>query len=422
MTDRGQILDLYRRHVSQGLASLAQLMGSPIEVASQGSRVLTPEGASLLDCGGYGVFILGHCHPSVVAAVVGQAQEHPLATSYLLEPKVALAADALAKVTPAGLDHVRFVNSGAEATEIALKLCRAHGKRRIITTEGGYHGKTLGALSATPNPTYQEPFSPLLPAEQVEYGDAEALRVAIGDTEDSCVIVEPVQGEGGVVMPPHGYLADIAMTCRGQGALLIVDEIQTGLGRLGTWFGVDREEVAPDIMLVGKGLSGGVVPVAAMVATAETYRPFDLDPILHSSTFGGSPLAMAAAKAALDSITQEDVVARARLLGERLLPTIATVADEAAGELVVDVRGRGLLIGIELQQPQLAADLALALLDRGVIVNHSLNANAVIRLTPPAFLSEEDIDLLLSALQGALGSLDGGSDQDNRPNNVLAHS
>ena len=405
MIDREEIIDLYRRHVSRGLASLAQIMGSPVEVRSRGSRVLTPDGEELLDCGGYGVFILGHCHPAVVSAVIEQLRRHPLATSYLLEPEIALAAQALAKVTPPGLEHTRFVTSGAEAVEAALKLARANGKARIVTTRGGYHGKTLGALSATPNRLYQAPFEPLLPAETVAYGDAEELSRVLASGPGACVLVEPVQGEGGVVIPPDGYLAEVARLCQEFEALLIVDEVQTGLGRLGEWFGIDREEVVPDVLLVGKGLSGGVVPVAAMVASTEVYLPFDQDPVLHSSTFGGSPLAMAAARAAIATIEAEDIVTRARCLGAELLAEIDKLTAELRPDLVVEVRGRGLLIGIEMSRPHLAADLALLLLERGIVVNHSLNSNRTIRLTPPAVLSEADVCTLLSALADCFSSL-----------------
>ncbi|HEX3042980.1 MAG TPA: aminotransferase class III-fold pyridoxal phosphate-dependent enzyme [Solirubrobacterales bacterium] len=414
MTGREEVIDLYRRHVSRGLASLAQIMGSPMEVQSCGSRVVTPDGEELLDCGGYGVFILGHCHPTVVSAVIGQLRRHPLATSYLLEPEVAFTAKALAEVTPPGLEHVRFATSGAEAVEAALKLARANGKKRIIAACGGYHGKTLGALSATPNPLYQAPFEPLLPAETAAYGDTEDLARLLAKGPEACVLVEPVQGEGGVVVPPEGYLTEVARLCREFGALLVVDEIQTGLGRLGEWFGVDREGVVPDMLLVGKGLSGGVVPVAAMVATTEAYLPFDQDPVLHSSTFGGSPLAMAAARAAITTIAAEEIVPRSRRLGAELLAEIDEITSEMRPEPVVEVRGRGLLIGIEMSHPHLAADLALALLERGIIVNHSLNSNSTIRLTPPAVLSDADMSTLFSALSDSLHELDQSDEQQRR--------
>ncbi|HEX8067909.1 MAG TPA: aminotransferase class III-fold pyridoxal phosphate-dependent enzyme [Thermoleophilaceae bacterium] len=398
---RSEVVEGYRKHVGKGRAALAEYLGAPVEVAASGARVLCSDGRSYLDCGGYGVFILGHCHPTVVYAVAEQLFTNPLATRVLLESRLAEAATALASVTPPGLDYVHFVNSGAEATEVGIKLARAQGKRTIVSMQRGYHGKTLGALSATANPTYQDPFRPLLTAHHVAFGDPEALRAVLAEHGDCAVIVEPVQGEGGVVIPPPGYLAEVERACREHDAFLIVDEIQTGLGRLGRWWGVDREGVRPDVMLVGKGLSGGVVPVAAAVATERAYSILDRDPMLQTATFAGSPVAMAAATAAVTAIGEEGIVERARRLGARLLAGVEEAVRSGCPELVVDVRGEGLLIGVELAEPGLVGELTLELLARGVIVNHSLNAHAVLRLTPPAVMEEADVEELLDALADA---------------------
>jgi putrescine aminotransferase len=388
-----------RRHVSRGRARLAELTGGLAEVSAHGSRVLDANGKEYLDCGGYGVFLLGHTHPRVVDAVVEQVRRHPLATRLMLEPVVARAAETLAGVTPPGLDYVHFVNSGAEATEAAIKLARANGRSHLISTIGGYHGKTMGALTLTAKEFYQAPFRPLLPAvEHVPFGDAEALGRALAAARPSCVVVEPVQGEGGVIIPPAGYLTEVARLCRQHGALLVLDEVQTGLGRLGHWWGADRESVRPDILLVGKNLSGGVVPVAAMVATAEAYGPFNRDPFLHTSTFAGSPVAAVAADAAVRTIAEENLVGRAREVGDQLLTEIRRILLETCPHLVADVRGAGLLIGVELVSEQFTGELVMELLDRGIIVNHSLNAHRVLRFTPPAVLSAEDIRWLFDAL------------------------
>lgn len=401
--DPRAVADGYRRHVSRGRARVAELTGGLVEVSSQGSTVVDAGGREYLDCGGYGVFLLGHRHPAVVAAVVDQVQRHPLSTRLMLEPTLARAAATLASVTPEGLDLVHFVNSGAEATEAAIKLARAHGRRRLVATTGGFHGKTTGALALTASETYQAPFRPLLPdVVHVPFGDAAALGAVL--TADSCVVLEPVQGEGGVVVPPAGYLAEVARRCAAAGAMLVLDEVQTGLGRLGSWWGADREDVRPDVLLVGKGLSGGVVPVAAMVATARAYKPFGDDPFLHTSTFAGSPIAMAAATAAVTAIRDEDLVERARTLGERLLRDLRTALAPCDG-LVREVRGAGLLIGIELADPGTALDLVLDLLEHGVLVNHSLNAHAVVRLTPPAVLTDAETDRLVETVAAVARSL-----------------
>ena len=399
------VVDDYRRHVSRGRARLAELTGGQVEVSSSGSTVTDAAGRDYLDCGGYGVFLLGHRHPAVVAAVVDQVQRHPMATRLMLEPTVARAAATLASVAPAGLEYVHFVNSGAEATEAAIKLARAHGKRALVSTKGGFHGKTMGALGLTANELYQASFRPLLPSvSHVPFGDVGALGALLARTPDACVVVEPVQGEGGVVVPPAGYLTSVAALCAEHGALLVLDEVQTGLGRLGTWWGADRDGVTPDVLLVGKGLSGGVVPVAAMVATAAAYKPFSDDPFLHTSTFAGSPIAMAAATAAVTTIRDEGLVDRARELGARLLRDLpAAVAP--LGDRVIDVRGAGLLLGVEFADPGLALDLVLDLLDRGLLVNHSLNAHRVVRLTPPAVLTDAEADRVLETIAAAASAL-----------------
>jgi putrescine aminotransferase len=401
-----EIISLYKRHLSRGRARLAEMAGGAMEISSQGTRIYTADGTEYLNCGGYGVFLLGHRHPKVTAAVIEQIQRHPLSTRILLEPTAAEAARELASVTPPGLDRVHFVNSGAEATEAAIKLARALGKPNLISTMGGYHGKTMGALTLTAKPLYQQPFQPLLPGVQyVPYGDPDALAAVLGQGENHCVVVEPVQGEGGVVVPPPGYLRKVERLCREHGALFVLDEIQTGLGRLGSWWGADREEVQPDILLVGKNLSGGVVPVAAMIATTHAYAPFNRDPFLHTSTFAASPVAMAAATATVQVIREEGLVERAKTLGESILPAIRAVMTELCPHLVTDVRGIGLLIGIELRDEEIAAELTLELLERHVLVNHSLNAHRVIRLTPPATLSAVDTTWLLDALTEAATAL-----------------
>ncbi|MGW4540973.1 aspartate aminotransferase family protein [Streptomyces chartreusis] len=403
-TDPVDLLDLYLRHIGSGRAVMGRVLGGMAEVRSEGPWIHTDDGRRLLDFGGYGVFILGHRHPAVVAAVHRQIDAHPLASRVFLEPVAARAAQALAAHTPPGMDYVHFVNSGAEATEAALKLARAHGRNAVVTTRKGFHGKTLGALSVTANATYQTPFQPLLPdIAQVGYGDAGELKQALAARRDrACVIVEPVQGEGGVHIPEPGYLTEVAALCREFGALLVVDEIQTGMGRLGTWWGVDAEGVRPDLLLAGKGLSGGVVPVAALVATAEAYAPFSRDPYLHTSTFGASPIACAAALAAVETMEREDTVARAATLGARIF---AGVRDACApyGEILVrDVRGRGLLIGIEFAEERAVGELLLELITRGVLVNHSLNSTRVLRLTPPAVVADDALDLFFTTLAEAL--------------------
>ncbi|MEV0598663.1 aminotransferase class III-fold pyridoxal phosphate-dependent enzyme [Streptomyces sp. NPDC050315] len=400
------LVELYRKHLGSGRAVLGWVLGGMSEVRSEGPWVYADDGRRFLNFGGYGVFILGHRHPAVIAAVHRQLDAHPLSTRVFLEPVGARAAQAIAAHTPPGLDHIHFVNSGAEATEAALKLARANGRNAIITTRNGFHGKTLGALSVTANAKYQAPFEPLLPdTTQVTYGDPADLKQALATRRDrACVILEPVQGEGGVRIPEPGYLTEVAALCREFGALLVVDEIQTGMGRLGTWWGVDAEDVRPDVLLMGKGLSGGVMPIAAMAATEEAYAPFSRDPFLHTSTFGASPIACAAALATVETMEREQIVARASTLGERILSGVRAACAPHQDSLVREVRGKGLLIGIEFAEERAVGEVLLELIARDVLVNHSLNSTRVLRLSPPALVDGAALDLFFTALTEALGS------------------
>lgn len=404
--DPARVVETYRRHVGRGRARLAAMTGAVTEVASFGAHVWDSTGRQYLDCGGYGVFLLGHAHPDVTEAVVTQIRRHPLATRMLLEPTVATAAATLAGVTPDGLDYVHFVTSGAEATETAIKLARAHGKHILVSAHGGYHGKTTGALALTAKPVFQDPFRPLLATIHVPYGDADSLAdVLAAHASRACVVVEPVQGEGGVIAAPPGYLTRVQQLCRAHDAMFVLDEVQTGLGRLGSWWGADLDGLRPDVLLVGKSLSGGVIPVAAAVATAEAYAPFDSDPFLHTSTFAAAPLAMAAASAAVRVIARDGLAARAAELGQRIQAMLDDAFAGLRGDVVTEIRGRGLLLGIELADEALAGQLMLYLLEAGVIVNHSLNAHRVVRLTPPAVMTNRDLDELGQALIGAARQL-----------------
>jgi putrescine aminotransferase len=398
--DRDLVLDRYTRHVNTSLARLARFVATPVEVAAAGSKVQGSDGHTYLDCGGFGVFLLGHCHPAVVAAVRAQLARNPIATRLFLNPELAQAAVDLAGITPPGLDYVFLTNSGAEATELGLKLARLAGKRHVIAMHGGFHGKTLGALSVTGRAQYRDPFGPLLPGvEFVPFGDAARLRAAL--SAESVVLLEPVQAEGGVRLPPDGYLRQVRQACTQAGAVLILDEIQSGLGRLGAWWGADLAGVTPDVLLSGKILGGGVMPVGAVVASAPMFAPLNADPLLHSSTFAGSPLAAAAVTATIAAIKSEGLIERARELGRQISDLVAEAVTAHCPHLVTEVRGEGLLIGIEFTSPDLAAEFLIGLLDAHVIPSYSLNSTNVLRLTPPAILGAADLDWLGRALTSA---------------------
>jgi putrescine aminotransferase len=398
--DRDQVLDRYTRHVNKSLASLARLVAVPVEVAAAGSKVRGSDGHTYLDCGGFGVFLLGHCHPVVVAAVREQLARNPLATRLFLNPELAAAAAELAGITPAGLDYVLLTNSGAEATELGLKLARLAGKRHVIAMHGGFHGKTLGALSVTGKAQYRHPFSPLLPmVDFIKFGDPSALRAVL--TAQSAVLLEPVQAEGGVRLPPDGYLRQVRQACAEAGAVMILDEIQSGMGRLGAWWGADLARVTPDMLLTGKILGGGVMPVGGVVASAPLFAPLNADPLLHSSTFAGSPLASAAVTATIGVIKSEGLIERTRELGPQVRGLALDAVTSHCPHLVTEVRGQGLLIAIDFVAADAAAEFLIGLLDQHVIPSYSLNSSNVLRLTPPAILDAADLDWLGRALKSA---------------------
>jgi putrescine aminotransferase len=401
------VAELCRTHFGFTRAVLGSVLGGMAEIGSEGPWIDATDGRRYLDFGGYGVFLLGHRHPAVTAAVHRQLDVHPMSSRVFFEPVALRAAAALAETTPGDLSMVHFVNSGAEATEAALKLARANGKTAMITMHNGFHGKTLGALSVTAKDKYQDPFRPLLPdVAAVPFGDASALAAALTAVPGRCcVIVEPVQGEGGVQIPPAGYLREVATLCQRYEALLVIDEIQTGLGRLGSWWGIDAEGIVPDILLAGKGLSGGVVPIAAMVATPQAYAPFANDPYLHTSTFAASPLACAAATAAIEAMRADDLPRRAAVLGDTLLSGLGRIVDASPARDRIAVRGRGLLLGVELGEPGAVGELFLNLVDRGVLANHSLNSSTVLRFTPPAIITDTEVETFLAAFADALADV-----------------
>ncbi len=406
-----RILNLYRAHLSRGRVTLAELLGSHVEHLSEGAWITTSDGERFLNCGGYGVFILGARHPIVMAEVERQLRLNPMGTRILLEPTAAEAAEQLCSVVPAGLDRVHFSLSGAEAVETALKLARANGFKRTVSMVNGYHGKSLGALSATAKDVYQNPFRPLIPDfTHLPYGDLDALAAELSAHPGQvAVILEPVQGEAGVIVPPAGYLRGVEALVREHGGFLILDEVQTGMGRLGEWWGADLAGITPDVLLAGKALGGGVLPVSAAIASRKAYKPFDKDPFLHTGTFAAMPVLMAAVRGSIRALQEEELVPRAKRLGAALLPRIAEVVQRNIGHLVKEVRGEGLLIGVELVEPGLAGELLTELFNAGVVANHSMTGSAVVRFTPPAILTDAEVDFLLTAIDQATRDLVTGS-------------
>ena len=377
-----------------------------VEWSGEGSLIRNIYGEEYIDClGGYGIFSLGHRHPEVIAAVKSQLDRMPLHSQYLVNPITAEAARRLAEVAPGNLRRTFFCNSGTEAVEGALKLARLYTKRHgYVSTHNAFHGKSLGALSVTGRPVFREPFQPLLKdVTFVPYGDAAAIERAIGP-DTAAVILEPVQGEGGVIVPPDDYFPRVREVCTRKGALFIADEVQTGLGRVGALFGVNHWNVVPDILCLAKALSGGVIPCGSFTTTDEIFASFHANPMYHSSTFGNNPLAATAAAKAIEITVREKLPERSARLGARLLDRLRTLGAKHP-TLVREVRGKGLLIGIEMRDEKAGGALAAALYKAKILVAYALNKPEVVRIEPPLNIPEPYLDRLVEALEAALAGM-----------------
>lgn len=394
----------YAEFVNPGLVKLYRFGGvETVEWEAEGVVVRDVHGREYLDfSGGPAVFALGHRHPRVVQAVVEQIHRMPMSVRAMPRRPEAELAALLAELTPGDLRYSFFCNSGAEAVEGALKLARiATGRPHFVATEGAFHGKTFGALSATGRDKYRRPFEPLVPGfRHVPFGDADALAEAV-DEQVAAVIVEPIQGEGGVRVPPDDYLPRVREICDRAGALLILDEVQTGLGRTGRLFACEHWDVVPDVLTLAKALGGGVMPIGAFVARPHLWEAFSQDPYLHSSTFGGNPSACAAGVATLRVLVEENLPERAARMGEVLLAGLREVAARHP-RWVRDVRGKGLLVGVEFTDPDVALLASAEAIARGVIFFFSLNRPEVVRLAPPLIVERQHIERACAVLDEAL--------------------
>lgn len=365
-------------------------------VEGRGSRVRDERGRELVDLtAGWGVTSIGHCHPALVEAIRDQAGRLMQTTNlYYTVPQIRLL-ETFGRVLPPALSRSFIVSSGTEAMDGAIKLAhRATGRARFVSTVGSFHGRTIGALRVSGQPKHRDPYKGLLPpAHVVPFGDLAAARAAIDD-ETAAFVVEPVQGEGGVNLPPEGYLRGVREVCARHGALFILDEVQTGIGRTGRMLALEHEGVMPDIVTLGKCLGGGF-PVAAFLCTEAVARTVQLGD--HGGTYVGNPIACAAANAVIGVIEEEKLCARSADLGARLLAKLRAFAAERA-DLCLEARGRGLLVGLELRDETRAAAIPLRALERGVLVN--VTQGRVVRLFPALNVPEDE---LFTALDVVLG-------------------
>ncbi|MFC7619060.1 acetylornithine transaminase [Microlunatus sp. GCM10028923] len=377
-------------------ATLMPTFGTPkrVFVRGEGCHVWDVEGRKHLDLlSGLAVNALGHAHPTVLAAITSQLSTLGHVSNFFATPAQVALAERLTGLIPGDAEtRVFFTNSGTEANEAAFKITRRTGRTKIISTEGAFHGRSTGALAITHSPKYREPFEPL-PGEVifVPYGDAEALAAAIDDTV-AAVVLEPIQGENGVVVPPPDYLTKARELCDANGSLLWIDEVQTGIGRTGSWLVHTEQGVRADIVTVAKGLGNGF-PIGACLATGTAATL--LGPGSHGSTFGGNPVAAIAGLAVMAVIDRDGLLANATAMGEHLA-TAVTALDHP---MITGTRGRGLLQAILLAEP-VAQQVADAALEAGFVINAP--RPDVLRIAPPLIITADQLDTFVAALPAIL--------------------
>jgi putrescine aminotransferase len=396
----------YRKSVTEGGQFAA------VEWSGRGCHFEDVTGRRFVDClGGYGIYSAGINHPKIVRAVKSQLERMPLSSQELLDPLRGALAELLGELAPGALQNCFFINNGTDAIEGAMKLARLYtGKPGFISCVRGFHGKSYGSLSLMGKGEYRLAFEPLLQDVYfVPFGDADAVEAELAKADAvgmaiAGVVVEPVQGEAGAIVPPPDYWPRLREICTRRKVLLIADEVQTGMGRTGRMFAVEHWDVAPDIICLGKALGGGVMPLSAFMSTPEIWQVLEPNPFIHSSTFGGNPLACAAGIAAVNVTLEEDLPGQAAATGEYLLGHLRTIQKHYRDH-IVEVRGLGLLIGVEFVDAEFGYAVAAGLFRRGVLVAGTLLNAKTIRLEPALNIPRPLVDEVLEKLEDTLREL-----------------
>jgi acetylornithine aminotransferase len=379
-----------KKYLKRWDSSLQNNYGKPsiALVKGKGIVVTDADGNTYLDfLGGIATSILGHAHPAIVKAVTKQISTLSHVSNFYAHPNAIELAEKLAAMTGDKSAKVFFCQSGAEANEASLKLSRRTGKVRVVAAQGAFHGRTMGALSLTGQASKREPFLPLIKGvKHVPYGDIDAMRKAISK-KTAMVIIEPIMGEAGVIVPPSDYLQQLRQLCDKNGSLLVIDAVQTGMGRTGDWFGYEYSGITPDVITLAKGLGGGL-PLGAMIALGKAADLFQAGD--HGSTFGGNPVTTAAGLAAIEYIETKDILQKVEKQGSHLMQELALIPG------VKEVRGAGLLLGIELESLK-ASDVSDAMRDAGILVNA---ANpTTIRIAPALIVTDAQINKFISTFR-----------------------
>lgn len=404
----------YNRGYLEYRKSMVEMRDEPaLEWEGQGSLLYDLTGRRFIDClGGYGIYSAGIRHPKIVKAVADQLQRMPLSSQELIDPLRGALAELLGEIAPGDLQYSFFINNGTDAVEGAYKLARLYtGRTNFISSIRGFHGKSCGSLSLMGKWEYREPFLPLLPGVQfVEFGDAEAVEDELYKADATgkgvaAVIMEPIQGEAGAIVPPDDFWPRIRKACDEYGALLIADEVQTGMGRTGKMFGVEHWNTVPDILCLGKALGGGVMPLSAFVSTPKIWSVLEKNPFIHTSTFGGNPLACAAGIAAIHVTLEEDLVGQAHKKGRYLLGELVAL-QMRYDRVLRKAQGKGLLLGLEFENTEIGYKVVANLFKRGVLVAGTLTNSRVVRIEPALNIADALIDEVLDILEETLKEVD----------------
>lgn len=383
-----------------------------IEWRDDGSTFEDIYGKEFIDClGGYGIYNVGHRNQNIIKAVTDQMKRQALHSQELLDPLRGNLAKILAQLTPGDLQYAYFSNSGTESVETSLKVSMlATGRHTFIAAVGAFHGKSLGSLSGTSKGVFRKPFLPLFPGfRHVPYNDIDALEKMLWackftGEDAAAVLLEPVMGEGGVIIPDDDYFPSVRKLCDKYGALLIADEVQTGMGRTGKFFCLDHWNVAPDILCLAKAFGGGIMPIGAVVATAKVWQNMMPNPFIQTTTFGGNPLGCAAAIATIDEIIDKKLCKRSAEYGDIFLKKLQKVVANYKDK-VVEARGKGLMIALEFPNDDIGYEVAKGLFAEGILVAGTLINARTIRIEPPLTIEMEHIDQVVSSLDKVLSEL-----------------
>jgi putrescine aminotransferase len=404
-------VQLWNEHVNAGFLQYRKSVSTDytaVEWEDEGAVFRDVNGREFIDMlGGFGIYVTGHRHPRVLKAVMDQLQKQAIHSQELIDPLRSYLAKLVAMITPGDLTYSFFTNSGTESVEGCLKMAMlTTGRRRLVGTLGAFHGKSLGSLGGTSKAVFREPFLPLLDWVHVPFGDAGALAMMLESGEFTgdrvaAVVIEPIQGEGGINVAPPGYLAAARALCDRFGTMLVFDEVQSGMGRTGKMFACEHEGVAPDLMALGKGFGGGVMPVGALVGTPRTWARYIENPLLHTTTFGGNPVACAAAIATIHVILEEDLARQAGAKGEYLLGHLNALA-ALYPRVMKLARGRGLMLGMEFVDNETGYQVAKALFARQILISGTYINSRVLRVEPSLTIGYPQLDAFLERLESSL--------------------